>query len=72
MAHVQGEQMHFLHVSSRHPNATPLVLCHGWGGSIVEFLDVIEPLTNPTAHGGRADDAFHLVIPSMPSFGFSG
>ena len=72
MAHTQGERMHFLHVRSRHRDATPIVLNHGWGGSIVEFLDVIAPLTDPLAHGGQTDDAFHVVIPSMPGFGFSG
>lgn len=68
----EGEQVHFLHVRSSHANATPMVLTHGWPGSFVEFLDVIEPLTQPELHGGTADDAFHLVIPSMPGYGFSG
>ena len=72
MAEVQGERMHFLHVRSKHEDAVPMVMTHGWGGSIVEFLGVIEPLTDPTAHGGDVADAFHLVIPSMPGFGFSG
>ena len=63
--------IHFIHVRSRHGNALPMILAHGWPGSILEFLKVIEPLTNPTAHGGKAEDAFHLVIPSIPGFGFS-
>jgi pimeloyl-ACP methyl ester carboxylesterase len=63
--------IHFIHVRSRHGNALPMILTHGWPGSILEFLKVIEPLTNPTAHGGKAEDAFHLVIPSIPGFGFS-
>ncbi len=67
-----GERVHFLHVRSAHEAATPLLLTHGWPGSFVEFLDVIEPLTDPEAHGGSAADAFHLVIPSMPGYGFSG
>jgi pimeloyl-ACP methyl ester carboxylesterase len=61
----------FIHVRSRHDGAMPMILTHGWPGSILEFLKVIEPLTNPTAHGGKAEDAFHLVIPSIPGFGFS-
>jgi pimeloyl-ACP methyl ester carboxylesterase len=68
---IDGLGIHFIHVRSRHPNATPIILTHGWPGSVVEFLNVIEPLTNPTAHGGRAEDAFHVVIPSLPGFGFS-
>jgi pimeloyl-ACP methyl ester carboxylesterase len=68
---IDGLDIHFLHVRSRHPGALPLILTHGWPGSILEFLKVIGPLTNPTAHGGRAEDAFHLVIPSMPGYGFS-
>jgi microsomal epoxide hydrolase len=72
MAEIDGEQIHFLHVRSAHADACPMVMTHGWGGSIVEFLGVIEPLTDPTRHGGRPEDAFHLVIPSMPGFGFSG
>jgi pimeloyl-ACP methyl ester carboxylesterase len=63
--------IHFIHVRSRHENAMPMILTHGWPGSILEFLKVIEPLTDPTAHGGKAEDAFHLVIPSIPGFGFS-
>jgi pimeloyl-ACP methyl ester carboxylesterase len=68
---IDGLGIHFLHVRSRHENALPMVMTHGWPGSVIEFLKVIDPLTNPTAHGGTADDAFHLVIPSLPGFGFS-
>ena len=64
--------IHFLHVRSPEPGAFPLILTHGWPGSIVEFLDVIEPLTDPAAHGGDPADAFHVVAPSLPGFGFSG
>ncbi|MBY5539763.1 epoxide hydrolase [Rhizobium leguminosarum] len=67
-----GLDIHFIHVRSRHENALPLIMTHGWPGSVFELLDVIGPLTDPTAHGGTADDAFHLVIPSIPGFGFSG
>ncbi|MGI9579087.1 MAG: epoxide hydrolase family protein [Microthrixaceae bacterium] len=63
--------IHFIHVRSPHDDALPVVMTHGWPGSVVEFLDVIEPLTNPTAHGGGASDAFHLVIPSLPGYGWS-
>jgi pimeloyl-ACP methyl ester carboxylesterase len=69
---IDGEPLHFLHIQSPEPNATPLVLLHGWPGSVLEFIHVIEPLTNPAAHGGNATDAFHLVIPSQPGCGFSG
>ena len=69
---IDGLDIHFLHIRSPHENATPLIMTHGWPGSVIEFMGVIEPLTNPTAHGGRAEDAFHLVIPSLPGFGFSG
>ncbi|SFB48101.1 Pimeloyl-ACP methyl ester carboxylesterase [Amycolatopsis marina] len=69
---VQGQRLHFVHIQSPEPDALPLVLTHGWPGSFVEFLPVIEPLTNPRAHGGDPADAFHLVIPSLPGFGFSG
>ncbi|WP_405069022.1 epoxide hydrolase [Kribbella sp. NBC_01510] len=69
---IDGQRIHFLHVKSPEPDALPLVLTHGWPGSIVEFLDLIGPLTDPVAHGGGAADAFHLVIPSLPGFGFSG
>jgi len=69
---VDGQPIHFLHVRSPEPEALPLVLTHGWPGSIVEFLDVIGPLADPRAHGGDPADAFHLVIPSLPGYGFSG
>ncbi len=69
---IDGQNIHFLHVRSPEPDALPLILTHGWPGSIVEFLDVIGPLTDPRAHGGDPADAFHLVIPSLPGFGFSG
>ncbi len=69
---IDGLDIHFLHVRSRHPDALPLIITHGWPGSVFELLKTIGPLTNPTAHGGRAEDAFHLVIPSLPGFGFSG
>ena len=69
---IDGVQVHFLHVRSSHADAMPLILTHGWPSSIVEFIDVIDPLTNPTAHGGSASDAFHVVIPSIPGFTFSG
>jgi hypothetical protein len=69
---IDGQNVHFLHVRSPEPDALPLVCTHGWPGSVVEFLDVIDPLSNPRAHGGDPADAFHLVIPSLPGFGFSG
>ena len=69
---IDGLDIHFIHVRSRHDNAMPMILTHGWPGSILEFLQVIGPLTDPTAHRGKAEDAFHLVIPSIPGFGFSG
>jgi len=69
---IDGLDIHFIHVRSKHENALPLIVSHGWPGSIVEQLKLIEPLTNPTAHGGTANDAFHVVIPSMPGYGFSG
>lgn len=69
---IDGQNVHFLHVRSPEPNALPLVLTHGWPGSIVEYLDVIGPLSDPRAHGGAPADAFDLVIPSLPGFGFSG
>jgi epoxide hydrolase len=68
---IDGLGIHFLHVRSRHANAMPVVLTHGWPGSVVEFLEVIGPLTDPTAFGGSAADAFHVVVPSLPGFGFS-
>jgi pimeloyl-ACP methyl ester carboxylesterase len=69
---IDGVDIHFIHVRPRHPNAMPLIMTHGWPGSIFELLNVIDPLTNPTAHGGRAEDAFDMVIPSTPGYGFSG
>ncbi|WP_232665335.1 epoxide hydrolase family protein [Pseudonocardia sp. TRM90224] len=69
---IDGQRIHFLHVRSAEADAMPLLLTHGWPGSIVEFLDVIGPLTDPRSHGGDARDAFHVVIPSLPGFGFSG
>jgi len=69
---IDGLDIHFIHVRSKHPNALPLVVTHGWPGSIIEQLKIIEPLTNPTAHGGSPSDAFDVVIPSMPGYGFSG
>jgi pimeloyl-ACP methyl ester carboxylesterase len=69
---IDGLDIHFVHVRSKHEGALPLIVTHGWPGSILEQLKIIEPLTNPTAHGGSAADAFHLVIPSLPGFGFSG
>jgi len=69
---VDGLDIHFIHVRSPHADALPLIVTHGWPGSIIEQLKIIEPLTNPTAHGGSAADAFHLVIPSLPGYGFSG
>ena len=68
---IDGLGIHFLHIRSRHAEATPLLLTHGWPGSVIEFLGAVGPLTDPTAHGGSAADAFHLVIPSIPGFGFS-
>ena len=69
---IDGLDIQFIHVRSRHPNALPLIITHGWPGSILELLKVIGPLTDPTAFGGRAEDAFDLVLPSMPGYGFSG
>jgi pimeloyl-ACP methyl ester carboxylesterase len=69
---IDGLDIHFIHVRSKHENALPVIVTHGWPGSVVEQLKIIEPLTNPTAHGGSASDAFHVVIPSMPGYGFSG
>jgi pimeloyl-ACP methyl ester carboxylesterase len=69
---IDGLDIHFIHVRSRHPNAMPLIITHGWPGSIIEQMKLVDPLTNPTAHGGRAADAFDVVIPSMPGYGFSG
>src|SRR5947199_7839142 len=72
MTEIDGLDMHFIHVRSKHEHALPLIVTHGWPGSVIEQLKIIDPLTNPTAHGASASDAFHLVIPSMPGYGFSG
>jgi pimeloyl-ACP methyl ester carboxylesterase len=72
LTEIDGLDIHFLHVRSPHEDALPLIVCHGWPGSIVEQLKIIEPLTDPTAHGGQASDAFHVVVPSMPGYGYSG
>jgi pimeloyl-ACP methyl ester carboxylesterase len=72
MTEIDGLDIHFIHVRSKHEDALPLIVTHGWPGSVIEQLKIIEPLTNPTAHGASASDSFHLVIPSMPGFGFSG
>jgi pimeloyl-ACP methyl ester carboxylesterase len=69
---IDGLDIHFIHVRSKHEDALPLLVCHGWPGSVIEQLKIIDPLTNPTAHGASAADAFHLVIPSMPGYGYSG
>ena len=69
---IDGVDIHFIHVRSKHPNALPIIVTHGWPGSIIEQLKIIDPLTNPTAHGGSAADAFDVVIPSLPGHGFSG
>ena len=69
---IDGLDIQFAHIRSRHADALPLIITHGWPGSIIELLKVVGPLTDPTAHGGRAEDAFHLVLPSMPGYGFSG
>ena len=69
---IDGLDIHFIHVRSKHENALPLIVTHGWPGSIIEQMKIIDPLTNPTAHGASASDAFHLVIPSMPGYGYSG
>src|SRR5262245_48178925 len=69
---IEGLDIHFLHIRSPHTNALPLIITHGWPGSVIEFFKIIEPLTNPTAHGGKAEDAFHVVAPSLPGFAFSG
>ena len=69
---IDGLDIHFIHVRSKHDNALPIIITHGWPGSVVEQLKLVEPLTNPTAHGGKASDAFHVVIPSMAGYGFSG
>jgi pimeloyl-ACP methyl ester carboxylesterase len=68
---IDGVDIHFIHVESQHEDALPLIITHGWPGSVIEMLDIISPLTDPTAHGGNAEDAFHVVIPSIPGYGFS-
>ena len=68
---IDGVEIHFIHVRSRHENALPLIMTHGWPGSVVELLEIVGPLTDPTAHGGTPEDAFHLVLPSLPGYGFS-
>ena len=68
---IDGVDVHFIHVKSRHENALPLIMTHGWPGSVIELLETVGPLTDPTAHGGGAEDAFHLVLPSIPGYGFS-
>jgi pimeloyl-ACP methyl ester carboxylesterase len=69
---IDGLDIHFIHVRSKHENALPIIVSHGWPGSIIEQLKIVDPLVNPTAHGGKASDAFHVVIPSMPGYGYSG
>src|SRR5437867_2702415 len=72
MTEIDGVDIHFIHVKSSHENALPLIMTHGWPGSVIEMIDSIGPLTDPTAHGGSAEDAFHLLLPSLPGYGFSG
>ena len=72
ITNIDGLDIHFIHVRSKHPNALPVIITHGWPGSVVEQMKIIDPLTNPTAHGGSASDAFDVVIPSIPGYGFSG
>jgi pimeloyl-ACP methyl ester carboxylesterase len=72
MTNIDGVDIHFIHVRSRHKNALPMIITHGWPGSVIEQLKIIGPLTDPTAHGGSAEDAFDVVIPSLPGYGFSG
>jgi pimeloyl-ACP methyl ester carboxylesterase len=72
MTEIDGVDIHFIHVRSPHEDALPLIMTHGWPGSVVELLETVGPLTDPTAHGGDAEDAFHLVMPSLPGYGFSG
>ena len=69
---IDGVDIHFIHVRSQHEDALPLIMTHGWPGSVIELLETVGPLTDPTAHGGQAEDAFHLVLPSLPGYGFSG
>jgi pimeloyl-ACP methyl ester carboxylesterase len=68
---IDGVEIHFIHVKSQHEDALPLIMTHGWPGSVIELVETIGPLTDPTAHGGSAEDAFHLVLPSLPGYGFS-
>ena len=68
---IDGVTIHFIHVKSKHENALPLIMTHGWPGSVIELLETVGPLTDPTSHGGTAEDAFHLVLPSLPGYGFS-
>jgi hypothetical protein len=70
LTEIDGLDIHLIHVRSKHENALPLVVMHGWPGPVIEQLKIIDPLTNPTAHGASASDAFHLVIPSMPGYGW--
>jgi epoxide hydrolase-like protein len=72
VTNIDGLDIHVIHVRSKNPNALPLIVTHGWPGSVIEQLKIIDPLTNPTAHGGRAEDSFDIVIPSLPGYGFSG
>jgi pimeloyl-ACP methyl ester carboxylesterase len=72
VTNIDGLDIHFIHVRSKNPNALPMIVTHGWPGSVIEQLKIIDPLTNPTAHGGKAEDAFDLVIPSLPGYGYSG
>jgi len=72
LTEIDGLDIHFIHVRSKHENAMPLIVTHGWPGSVIEMLKIVDPLTNPTAYGASESDAFHLVIPSLPGFGFSG
>src|SRR5918993_1026488 len=72
MTEIDGVDIHFIHVRSPHEHALPLIMTHGWPGSVIELLETVGPLTDPTAHGGSAGDPFHLVLPSLPGYGFSG
>jgi hypothetical protein len=72
ITNIDGLDIHFIHVRSKHPNALPVIITHGWPGSVIEQMKIIDPLTDPTAHGGSASDAFDVVIPSIPGYGFSG
>ncbi|HUH20581.1 MAG TPA: epoxide hydrolase N-terminal domain-containing protein, partial [Gaiellaceae bacterium] len=69
---IDGVEIHFIHVRPKHEDALPLIMTHGWPGSVIELLETVDPLTDPTAQGGDAEDAFHLVLPSLPGYGFSG